>query len=359
MGLTLLSFILVMSVIVFVHEFGHLMVAKRNKIVVEEFGFGFPPRVVKLFERDGTIYSLNAIPFGGFARMRGEEDPTQQGSFASASRPARAATLLAGAGMNFLLSIVLVTALTLISGIPNGAIVNEIAPGSPAERAGVLAGDRILSANGTEVLDDSDLLAVTRANLGKPVDYTILREVGGGGEARTLILTMVPRVNPPEGEGSLGIRFDVSTRKANLLEAAVAGVRETGNIIAMTFAIPFNLLREGRPLGDAGFMGPIGIAKVSGDVVRGAVNQRTFLPILWFMAALSTALGITNLLPLPALDGGRLLFVLAEALRGGRRIDPAHEGLVHLIGFGLLLTLMAVVSVREIGALINGTFPTF
>ena len=144
MLLTIVSFLLVMGVIVFVHELGHFLVAKRNKIVVEEFGFGYPPRVLKLFERDGTIYSINAIPFGGFCRMRGEDDPTLPGSFASASKLARAATLVAGPAMNFLLAFILFAALALTQGVPDatkpGALVNAIVPGSPAETGGPATG---------------------------------------------------------------------------------------------------------------------------------------------------------------------------------------------------------------------------
>ncbi len=145
MPLTVISFLIVMSILVFVHELGHYLVAKRSKIVVEEFGFGYPPRVVKLFERDGTTYSINAIPFGGFVRLRGEDDPTLAGSFAAAPKLARAATLLAGATMNFLLAILLFAVLALMTGVPDasrpGAVVQVIAAGSPAEQGG-LAGER-------------------------------------------------------------------------------------------------------------------------------------------------------------------------------------------------------------------------
>src|SRR5512139_1597711 len=151
MILTVVSFLLVMSVVVFAHELGHFLVAKRNGIVVEEFGFGFPPRLVKLGERDGTVYSINAIPFGGFVRMRGEDDPSQQGSFASASKLARTATLVAGAAMNFVLAILLLAVLTMLSGVADesrpGAVVKGIAPGSPAEQAGLQIEDRIVGAD--------------------------------------------------------------------------------------------------------------------------------------------------------------------------------------------------------------------
>jgi regulator of sigma E protease len=147
--------------------------------------------------------------------------------------------------------------------------------------------------------------------------------------------------------------YQVTYRAAALPEATWTAVRTTGAVIWMTLQIPATLIRERRPIGDAGLLGPVGIAAVTGDVVRSA---RTVDPILQLVAALSVALGFTNLLPIPALDGGRLLFVLVEAIRR-KRIEPAREGLVHLIGFGFALLLLGVVTVREIGQLLTDTFP--
>lgn len=360
MLLTILSFILVMGVIVFVHELGHLLAAKRNKIVVEEFGLGYPPRLVKLFERDGTVYSLNAIPFGGFARMRGEDDPTEPGSFAAASRPARAITLLAGPGMNFVLAIMLFAALALIQGVPDtsrpATVAWEVIPDSAAAEAGVRAGDRFIAADGTPLDSNTALTRYTETRANQPVAYTIVRGEKPGRTGETLVLTITPRANA-QGQGKLGVYLGAPLRAATAWDAASAGFSETWNIIYMTFSIPANLIREGKPLTDAGFMGPVGIAATTGDVVREARNQGSLVILIRFIAVLSTALGLTNLLPLPALDGGRLMFVVLETIRR-RRIEPAREGMVHLIGFGLLLLLVTLLSVREIGALISGNFPT-
>ncbi len=360
MLLTVVSFVLVMGVVVFVHELGHLLAAKRNRIVVEEFGFGYPPRLIKLFERDGTIYSINAIPFGGFARMRGEDDPTEPGSFAAASRGARIVTLAAGAGMNFILAMVLFAVLALMQGVPDtsrpGVLVVALSEGSPASAAGLLPNDRIVAADGQPILTQDDLREFTTARAGQPVVYEVMRSDAAGAEQR-ISLTIVPRANPPANQGALGIQIGPVIRPAKVWEAAWAGARGVGNIIYLTFAIPANLIREGRPISDAGFMGPVGIAATTGEVVRSALSIESVQPVIWFIAVLSTALGLTNLLPLPALDGGRLLFVLVEIIRG-RRVEPAREGMVHLIGFGLLLLLVGVLTVREISALLSGTFPS-
>jgi len=361
MVLTIVSFFIVMSVIVFIHESGHFLVAKHHGIIVDEFGFGYPPRLVKLGERDGTVYTLNAIPFGGFVRLRGEDDPSEPGSFAAASKWARTTTLIAGPVMNFLLAIVLFAVLTMMNGVPDssrpGAVVQGIAPGSPAEAAGLHVGDRIIAANGVPLVTLQDLLNRTSADAGQPVTYTFVRSDAASGADQTLKVTITPRTNPPQGQGALGIEIAPAFRSATIWEAAWGGVKMTGGIVWMTFAIPATLIREGKPISDAGFMGPVGIAATTGEVVRSAIAVDSLQPVLWLMALLSAALGITNLLPIPALDGGRLLFVVVEAVRG-KRVDPAQEGLVHLIGFGLLLLLLSIVTVHEISALINGTFPS-
>ncbi len=362
MLLTVVSFILVMGVIVFVHELGHFLVAKRNKIVVEEFGFGYPPRLVKLFERDGTIYSLNAIPFGGFCRMRGEDDPTEPGSFAAASRTARALTLLAGPAMNFLLAIALFAVLTVQQGVLDtskaGVVILTVQPGSPAQSAGLQVGDRITAADGVPLATADALRKLTAENPGRLIRYTVARADGRAKTEQIIEITAASHAASPDEKAILGIVPGEPTRPAMIWEAVWAGVRNTGEIIYLTFAIPANLIREHKPISDAGFMGPVGIAATTGEVVQSALAIRSFQPVIWFMALLSAALGLTNLLPLPALDGGRLLFIVVEALRRGKRIQPAQEGMVHLIGFGLLLLLVGVLTIKEVSALINHTFPS-
>ena len=357
MAITLVSFVLILSLIVFVHELGHFLVARRHGIVVEEFGFGYPPRLLKLGERHGTVYSLNMIPFGGFVRLRGEDDPSQPGNFAAASKWARATTLLAGAGMNFALAIVLLTLLTMLSGVPDrsqpGAVIGGIAPGSPAEQAGLQKGDRIVAANETMVVTTVDLVTHTRAHLGQPVTYLVVRRDPTTGAETTLTFVIIPRPNPPDNEGPLGIEIFTVMRPAWIWEALWSGIRTTGEVIWLTFQIPASLIRAGRPIQEVGLVGPVGIAAATGDVVRSATAANSVEPILWFVGLLSMAVGITNLLPIPALDGGRLLFVIAEAIRR-RRIEPAREGLIHLVGFALLLLIMGVVTANEITALVSG-----
>lgn len=359
--LTVVSFILVMSVIVFVHELGHLLAAKRSKIVVEEFGFGFPPRVVKLFERDGTLYSINAIPFGGFCRMRGEDDPSLPGSFASAAKRARVFTLVAGAGMNFLFAIVMFTGLSLMQGVfdpsKSGVVIQSIQSGSAAAAAGFQLGDRLVAADGAAIQKAEDLINLASGNPDKVITYTVVRVDRGTKAEQTLEIRAASRMDAAAGKALLGVGIGLPTRPAKLWEAAWDGVKGTADVIYQTFAIPANLIREGKPLSDAGFMGPVGIAAMTGDVVQKTLDRGSLELLILYLALLSTALGITNLLPLPALDGGRILFIAVEAIRG-KRIEPEREGMVHLIGFGLLLLLVGLLTIKEIGQLINHQFPS-
>ena len=249
-----------------------------------------------------------------------------------------------------MLAIFLFAVMAMMQGVPDasrpGALVKAIVPGSPAALAGLQVGDRIVAANGQPLTTPKDLQDLTKAKLGSPVVYRFVRVDSQTLAEQPFEVTMTPRANPPEGQGALGIGIEQAIRPAKIWEGAWAGVRTTGEIIYMTFAIPANLIREGKPLSDAGFMGPVGIAATTGEVVRSALDIRSFQPVIWFMALLSAALGLTNLLPLPALDGGRLLFIGVEAIRR-KRIEPAQEGMVHLIGFGLLLLLVGLLTVKR------------
>jgi regulator of sigma E protease len=358
MLLTVVSFIVVMGVVVFVHELGHLIAAKRNGIIVDEFGLGYPPRLIKLFERNGTVYTINAIPFGGFARMRGEDDPTEPGSFAAASKRARFLTLAAGPFMNFVLAIALFSVLALMQGTPDaskpGAVIKELVPGAPAEQAGFQVGDRIVAADGQPINSMGDLQAYTAGHLGQAVRYTVVRATSGD---QSLDITATPRQNPPKNQGALGIQIGAALRPTRVWEALGIGVQQLGGIIYSTLSLPAALMRGSLSPSEATPMGPVGIAAFTGQIVRIGIGSDSLQPIVYFLAIISAALGLTNLLPIPALDGGRLLFLLIEIIRG-RRVEPAREATVHLIGFGLLLLLVGLLTVREVTSLINGTFPT-
>ena len=408
--LNIAGFILIFGVLVFIHELGHFLVARRNGIVTEEFGFGFPPRVVTLrrgrgrlivggrsvvvpavfplpeelvagsqitYETTpdkrgravlskidllaadpaargdlntvtlidpGTIYSINAIPFGGFVRMRGEDGPAGPGSFGSASAKARAATLLAGPVMNFLLAIVLFALSAMIGqpeAIPGGRI-GEISPGSPAEQAGLVPGDRIFLIDNAVVRSATDIGEYIRTRPGEPVTLTIERD----GQRFTVVVT--PRVSPPPGEGAIGLAVLPVTELARSgpVEALGIGVSETARFTYFTLSVPAMLLRGAIEPADARPVGPKAIFDLTSGAISATQTSGLWYPVLQLMGILSAALAITNLLPIPALDGGRLLFIIIEKIRG-RRVDPNWEGAIHLAGMVILLGLMAIITYQD------------
>ena len=412
--LTILIFVLILSLLIFVHELGHFIAAKRAGITVEEFAIGFPPRAVKLWQDEGKItlngqdyiigrqtrlpkslqaghrvtietrlrpdgqteiskidvvpqeetenqpgmmvdayvkpteYSINWIPFGGYVKMVGEEDPSAPGSFAGKGKWARFIVLVAGAAMN-LITAVLVFSVMFATGTPEAigeTVIVEVLPGSPADEAGIQPEDIVLLADGTPMQNSRDLSQYIKAHRGEEVVLQIRR---GTVEQR---VSLVPRVNPPPGEGSIGVLIDTimvdqRVTKLPLGESLLMGTTATFGMVIQTFMVPVAVLRNMIPAEQARPVGPVGIYNLTDSAVGATVETGFVYPILLLTAILSTALAVTNLLPLPALDGGRILFVFIEAIRG-KRIAPEKEGAIHFIGLALLLTLMVVVSYNDI-----------
>lgn len=349
MLVTIVSFVVVLSILVFVHELGHFIAARRSGIIVEELGFGYPPRVRTLFHWREIPVTLNAIPFGGFARMKGEDGTTGPGSFTSVSKRKRAATLLAGPTMNLLMAIVCF-ALAFMLGWPQsqpepGSRIVAVAPGSPAEAAGIQVGDTVVQVDDTPLVDWRDLTDYTEHHLGDEVRLVLQR-----GEER-LTVRLTPRLNPPPEEGAMGIAISQATsiavQKSSVPKAILLGAEATGDFIYITLRVPVMLIQGLIPAAAARPIGPVGIAQIASDAVQSSVAMGWWFPVLQLMGILSAALAVTNLLPLPALDGGRLLFIVLEAVRG-RRVAPEREGAIHLIGMALLLTVMILVTYQDI-----------
>lgn len=349
--ITVLSLLIILSILVFVHELGHFVVAKRSGIKVEEFGWGYPPRVAKLWEHNGTIYSVNAIPFGGFVRMPGEDDPSVPGGFASKSKLTRLSVLFAGPFMNFVLAAILFASSFMI-GMPHpsaeAVTIVGVSPNSPAAEAGLEVGDTVLEMDGEPITLLTDFIDRTQAAKGREVALTVDRD------GKALSFTLVPRANPPAGEGAMGVAINGAPTAWDVKhlppgQAVLRGVEQTTQIVLLTIAAPVLMLRGSISPESARPVGPVGIARMTGDAASQAVNSGWWFPIIQLTAFISAALGITNLLPIPALDGGRILFILVEAIRG-RRIDPQKEGMIHLIGMALILGLMFLVTIQDIVA---------
>jgi regulator of sigma E protease len=348
MGFEWLAIVPILSLLMLVHELGHFVTARRAGIVVQEFGFGLPPRMVGI-ERNGVIYSLNWIPFGAFVKMLGEEDPSSPGSFASKSKRTRAVVLSAGSAMNFLTAgIAFSLAFMLGSPVPrsNEVEIAQVSPGSPADQAGLRTGDLVREMNGRPIAAVDQFQAVARESVGQPIRVRLERE-GAATE-----LTVTPRENPPQGQGAIGVAIrprvsSVEIVRRNPLEALWLGFGRAVEVIGLTLALPVLAIQG---LVSPDLLRPIGLpgmAQVTSQAASVAADTGLIYPILNVTGTFSAGLAVANMLPIPALDGGRLLFVIIEAVRG-RRVSPEREGLLHFVGIVVLLALMVMISINDI-----------
>lgn len=349
-----LIFILVLSLLVFVHEFGHFIAAKKSGAAVEEFGFGFPPRIAGI-KRGGTIYSINWIPLGGFVRIKGENGDGAKDPDSFGSKPAwkRAIILAAGVVMNLLLAWVLLTA-GFIIGIPqivddtlpkNATIADHelqvvsILPESPAEKAGIEAGDVVVTIDGVNIENLDAFRAATSSHTGENIEVGYLRD-GVSGSA-----TVAPVVLKETGRPGIGVGLaETGTVSYPFYIAPFVAMKSVWSTFIDTFkalgGIFRDLLVTQRVSVDVS--GPVGIAFLTADVAK-----LGGLYLLQFIAVLSINLAVINILPIPALDGGRLLFLIIEKLRG-RGLKGTTEGAIHAIGFFLLISLVVFVTYRDL-----------
>jgi len=348
--ITIIAFLAVIAVVVLAHELGHFTSAKAFGIRVDEFGIGYPPRIAGI-KCGQTLYSINWLPFGGFVKMAGEEDPNIEGSLASKSATKRLVVLSSGAIMNAVLPLLLFSLAFIIphDTVTGTVIVEEISAGSPAEQAGILPGDVILSAGSQEVQNISDVSRYIQLNLGKEITFTMLHS-----DQTTEKMSLVPRWQPPENEGAVGVLLrnedaQVVGEQLSLWEAVPAGIQE-----CVDTYILFKNAILGIFIGSTSFepLGPVGIAQVTGEFAQAGIG-----PLLEFTAFFSINLAILNLLPLPALDGGRIAFVFLEWVRRGKRVKPEAEGRIHMIGFMLLIALLIAITLQDIVRIAGGGSP--
>ena len=336
-----LIFILVIGTLILGHELGHFLAARARGVRVEEFGIGFPPRLATLFTAGGTRFTLNAIPLGGFVRPAGEDDPSVSGGLASASKLTRTLVLLAGPGANILLALLAFTfAYKFAAPDVNRTTVNAVAPASPAEAAGLLPGDWIVSMDGLPVAGYGTLQDAVAERLGQPVHLEIMRA------GQTLVVELVPRAEPPEGQGPIGILTGNPRLQTTWGESITYGAQSIAFQVNELIHLPARLIRQEIAADQArlsGLKGMYDMLAWAGEIDRS--SERPFLT-LNLIGVISLGLALANLLPIPALDGGRLLFVLFEAV-ARRRISPRYEGLAHAIGFAFLLAVMLYVNLQD------------
>jgi len=347
----ILEFVIAFGLLVFLHELGHFLVTRLFGIEVEEFGFGYPPRLAKLFTWKGTEITLNWIPFGGFVRPKGENDPEIPDGLGAANPWKRLGVALAGPVMNLLLGVIIFTVVFMKLGMPQTSIVTivDVNANSPAETAGIMPEDVILRVNETAIDSMSALADAVKANLGEEI---LIEYERGGQRFET---RAVPRVNPPEGEGSLGIVMGNPVINMNVIQAvpyAFQAVYEQGRQLVL---LPGRLIQGEVQPEEARFVGPVGIYSMyeqarEADVEATAEPQAQQIPAintLALMGIITVALGLTNLLPILPLDGGRILFTLPEILFK-KRVPVKFENYLNAISFFILIFLMIYITTQDI-----------
>ena len=331
--------IIAISILILVHELGHFLVAKKFGLLVEEFGIGFPPRLFskKIGE---TVYSVNLLPFGGFVKIYGENLETDSADLEKNSRAfynqkswRRLLVIIAGVVMNFFLGWLVMSVIFMI-GAPQSLVITDVVADSPAVLAGFQPGDQLAGfKKSVEFINFIDV------NKGKEITLDVIR----AGE--NLSIQVVPRVSSPVGQGALGIAFaEAGLEKMPFFTSLWTGLKASVGIVAMIFVslfqLLFSLFTEGRIL--EGFVGPIGIF--------GVASQAAGLGVVYLMqliGLISLNLFVLNILPFPALDGGRMFFILLEKIKG-KPLSVNFERSANAIGFLVLLFLMIAVTVRDI-----------
>jgi len=360
---TIFVFIIILSVLVLIHELGHFLVAKKLGVKVEEFGAGFPPRVFgkKIGE---TIYSINLLPIGGFVKLYGEDEAgggsirIKHGEVGSKNkkraffaRPVwqRGIIVLAGVIMNFLLALVIISYLFAVQGAPipgNKVFIASIAKNSPADMSGLMVNDIIAAVNGVRVTNPKQIQDVTKAHLGRKLTITVIRG------KKKFDVFLIPRVHPPANEGAMGIviRQDVFIKKYPWYQAPFVGTWEALQESWMILSGLGTLLAQvvTQRTVPKELAGPVGIAQLTGQFV-----QIGPFAVLSLVSLLSLNLAVLNVLPIPALDGGRLFFILIEGMTG-YKVNQKFETYAHTIGMIVLLTLIALITFHDVTRLIHG-----
>ncbi len=342
-----LFFFVALGFLVLIHELGHFLAARAVGIPIEEFGIGFPPRLFTLFTWKGTRFTFNAIPFGGFVRPKPGATPEEPDALRAAPRKHQLLVLFAGPLMNLVLALLVYVLVYLAFGRPTSkeVVIWYVEPNSPAAQAGFQPGDRILTVAGEPIDDLKTLQQAVQEGLGQPLEVTVRR----GTEIITL--TVVPRAEPPPGQGPMGIRLlTYGWEPVPVLERLRLAWETTTEQIRALVEFPIRLLTartpEERPQGEVlGFRGMYTSFQTALYVDR-VLGHGLPVYALSLVASLSISLGILNLIPFPALDGGRITVILGEMLFR-RRLPVQWEYAIMLVGFVVLMVVMFLINLRE------------
>ena len=353
--LSAVIFVAVFAVVILIHELGHFVVGRLFKVEIEEFGIGIPPKMLTLFHWQGTEFTLNWLPFGGFNRFKGENDPDVPGGLAAASAGVRLAVLLAGATMNLLFGALVFSIIFSQVGLPDfgTAQLYEISPNSPAEQSGLLPDDIVLSINGETFTIERSASMLIAEHLDEEIALTILRD------DKTFDILATPDSSRSREEGALGVAIGPTylppTSWFETLPYSFMATYEQARTILL---LPVQMITGELGADEGRFIGFKGIYNIFQQTVDRDVESRNDVPsassdaesptflTLQTIAMLTITLGVFNLLPLPALDGGRILFVLIEII-ARRRVPAKFENIVHAVGMLLLLGLMFYINIMD------------
>lgn len=361
MILTTSIFILTLLVLVVIHEFGHFLVAKRFGIKVLEFGFGIPPRIFgKKFGE--TIYSLNWLPIGGFVRLLGEDEVGKdilenKRSFAFQNVYKRIAVVIAGVAMNLVLAWALFYTALILKDFniiyPTSepvVVIANLQPGYPAKEAGIKTGEKVIEIDGKNVNSIDQARNLIKAKNGAPVTLT-LTDIDGNSKKE---VSLIPKISE-SGESLIGVVFSPVGFKqyTTFSEKLFSGITYSWDLTRLTFSGLLNLINDlmygNFTKASQSVAGPVGLATVTSNILSLGVDA--IVPYIWFVGVISLTLTIFNILPFPALDGGRLLFLYIEAITK-KKVNPEIERVIHSVGMAILLTLTLLITISDIKKLL-------
>ncbi|MDU5742611.1 MAG: RIP metalloprotease RseP [Finegoldia magna] len=329
--ITIISSIIIFLLVILIHEFGHFIVAKMNGVSVLEFSIGMGPKIFQK-ESNGTLYSLRLLPVGGYCQLEGEDEENDSPNSLNNQSPfVRLKVILAGAIMNFILAFILLILLMSVSRVSTE--VSGVLENSPAYSSGIQAGDKIVSINGQMLEDGEQVLDSIKKSKGD-LDIMLLRN------EKSKNIKVTPRLENNNRKIGVNFQEEYNIKNFNIIEGFKKGIATFLNLTGMLYKF-LGMLITGK-LGLGGVSGPVGVVKEIGNAAKTGVANLIFL-----LAYININLGVFNLLPIPALDGGRAIFILIEMIFG-KKISQEKEGYIHMVGLILLLGLIAIVTIKDV-----------
>jgi regulator of sigma E protease len=342
--LTIIAFIFVFSILIFFHELGHFIAAKVSGVKVYKFAFGFGPRILG-FTKNQTEYLICLIPLGGYVKMAGEmgqedvkkiseEEVPEKQRFDKKTLGIRALIVALGPFMNIATAVVIFSLIFFVNGIPIVTnFVSTVVENGPAEQAGILSGDKIIAIDSVKMEDPNKIANIINESSGEELQLTLDRK------EEVIDVFVIPKYDDDYKKGLIGITFEVTIERINIFSAFYKGLIATGNIIKLIFSNTIEMITGKVPIEIAG---PLGIAQMTGEAAK-----LGFLNLLYFTAILSIFIGLFNLLPIPILDGGHLLILVIEKLRG-KPLEPEKINFMYLIGISLMVIIFVIATYKDI-----------